>query len=341
MTFRQFIYAVELADAGSFRRAAENLNISHAALVHSIRALEEHYGVRLFDRGRGVKALPTEIGEIFLKCVREIIQSEKKMILDLRLALEPGSGFLNIIFGPYPNIISGREAVSRIISRYPNLQIKMSIRQYKQAMHLILERKADIAIAEQSYQNQYPELEMESLGAHLAGFFCRPDHPLLEKRNLTIEEIVAFPWCSTRLPARIRDYLPPDLHRAGSYDALTFEVVPAIEIEALSGLKSLIKNSDVLGLASLVTLKEELVNGDLALLPFHDVWMVTNYGFISLQNSKATTALEEFKNEIRRVEKKQFLEEQQLAENYLWRCIKKPCAESGQATVTVPRQISI
>ena len=39
----------------SFRSAAEELNVTHAAVSHQIRALEERFGVQLFNRiTRGV-----------------------------------------------------------------------------------------------------------------------------------------------------------------------------------------------------------------------------------------------------------------------------------------------
>jgi DNA-binding transcriptional LysR family regulator len=317
MSMRQLAYAVELAEAGSFRRAAENLNITHTALVHGIRSLEELYGVRLFDRGRGVKAIPTEIGEVFLRRARQILLENSDLEHDILLLKEPGVGSLNLAFGPFPIQISGMSAIGRLLSRYSGLQIKLSIRQYRQVMGMVLDRQADIGIAELGQVSGYTELVTESLGHHLAGFFCRPGHPLLGKKLLTIEDIVKFPWCCTRLPSRIRDYLPSDLRRAGRLDPGTMEIIPAIEIETLAGVMPLIGESDVLFPSALVMLKEELRDGALAILPFHEPWMVTNYGFISLRNRSIPLAVNEFMDELRMIERELFLEERELAGTFL------------------------
>jgi DNA-binding transcriptional LysR family regulator len=314
---KSLAYAVELAEAGSFRRAAEKLNITHAALVHGIRSLEESYGVRLFDRGRGVKAIPTEIGEVFLRRARKILLSQSDLEHDILLLKEPGVGSLHLAIGPFPIHISGMLAIGRLISRYPALQAKLSIRQYKQVMGMVLERQADIGIAELGQSAGYSELVTKSLGHHLAGFFCRSGHPLLRQNHLTIEDLVKFPWCCTRMPSRVSDCLPSDLSRAGRLDPGTRELIPAIEIETMAGVLPLIKESDVLFPSALVMLKEELREGLLAILPFHESWMVTNYGFISLKNRSIPPAVKEFMDEVRRIERELFLEERELVETFL------------------------
>jgi|GEM_PF-1543537 len=316
MSLRRYTFVIELAEAGSFRRAAENLNITHTALVHSIKALEEEYGVRLFDRGRGVKATPTKFGEIFIRHARQLLKGDHDLLFDLRCALDPGAGILNLALGPFPQNISGQAAVSRMIARFPDLQIKVSIRQFKQAVSLILDLKADLALAEQAFENPHPELEVETLPNHLGGFFCRVDHPLLVRKDLNMDDIVGFPWCCTRMPSRIRSFLPPSLGRAGHFDPVTNELVPNIEIESLFGLKTLIQGSDILCPMALVTFREELVNGELALLPFHDSWMATNYRIFSLKNRKVPPAAAAYLEEVRRLEKNQIIEGRKLVKSH-------------------------
>lgn len=319
MSLRQLSYVIQLAQAGSFRRAAENLNITHAALVHSIRSLEEQYGLRLFDRGRGVKAIPTKAGEVFINHARKILLSEEDLNYDIQILREPGMGHLNIVLGPFPIQLSGKAAVSRMMALYPEMRIKLSIRQYEQVKNAVLNRQADIAVAELSNIVGCTELETESLGNHLAGFFCRPGHPLLQQKQLTIDDVLGFPWCCTRMPSRIKEFLPSDLGRAGLYDSQTHELLPAIEIEIMSGLQTLIGDSDVLCAAPLVLLGRELREGSLLVLPFWDNWLVTNYGFITLKNRSKAPAVEKFMDELRGIEKELFVEEQELVDRYFIR----------------------
>src|SRR6266496_4103149 len=57
------------ASAGSLTKAAESLHLTHGAISHQIKALEEDLGVRLVERaGRGIRL--TDEGERFASRVR-------------------------------------------------------------------------------------------------------------------------------------------------------------------------------------------------------------------------------------------------------------------------------
>ena len=59
---------------GSFRLAAERLNVSVSAISHRIHALEEEVGLALFERvGRGMKL--TRSGEVYRDRVLPLIES--------------------------------------------------------------------------------------------------------------------------------------------------------------------------------------------------------------------------------------------------------------------------
>ena len=55
---------------GSFRAAADELNVTHSAISHQVKALEEHLGVPLFSRGSRAVRL-TEEGRILFPILRE------------------------------------------------------------------------------------------------------------------------------------------------------------------------------------------------------------------------------------------------------------------------------
>jgi len=54
----------------SFRRAAEELNVTHSAVSHQIKALEEQLGVPLFERASRRVSL-TEAGEVYYPILRD------------------------------------------------------------------------------------------------------------------------------------------------------------------------------------------------------------------------------------------------------------------------------
>jgi len=54
----------------SFRRAAEELNVTHSAVSHQVKALEEQFGVPLFERASRRVSL-TEAGEVYYPILRD------------------------------------------------------------------------------------------------------------------------------------------------------------------------------------------------------------------------------------------------------------------------------
>ena len=61
-----------VASEGSFTRAAAALHVTQPTLSGQVKALEESFGVRLFDR-RGRKVMPTELGRELLDLTRRLV----------------------------------------------------------------------------------------------------------------------------------------------------------------------------------------------------------------------------------------------------------------------------
>lgn len=64
---------VTIADTGSFSRTASVLSLTHSAISHQIRQLEDHLGVRLLDRHTTGVSL-TKAGSLYLEEVRGALE---------------------------------------------------------------------------------------------------------------------------------------------------------------------------------------------------------------------------------------------------------------------------
>ena len=94
-SIRQLEYAVALADAGHFGRAARACHVTQPALSAQIRALEDDLGVRLFERSRrGATATP--VGRWVVLRARALLEGIDELTEVARGSREPLVGPLRM-----------------------------------------------------------------------------------------------------------------------------------------------------------------------------------------------------------------------------------------------------
>lgn len=94
---RQLRQFVAVAEAASFRKAAQRLNMSQPPLSYAIKRLEEELGTRLLDRNqRHVRLTP--VGEVFLREARRTLAQADHAVQLAQQAERGLSGSLRITF---------------------------------------------------------------------------------------------------------------------------------------------------------------------------------------------------------------------------------------------------
>jgi len=83
MELHQLRYLVAVAETGSFTRASERNHISQPSLSQQIIKLERELDHKLFHR-LGRRAVPTEVGAVFLERARRILAEVDGTLRELR-----------------------------------------------------------------------------------------------------------------------------------------------------------------------------------------------------------------------------------------------------------------
>jgi DNA-binding transcriptional LysR family regulator len=121
---KQLRYVVTAASHGSFRSAAEALQIRQSTLSRAVRQLEDAIGMVVFDRSSGGIS-PTESGRSFLRVAGSILEQLDSLAMSTRMIGRGEAGRLAIGF--YTSLSTGnlRAAVTDHAKRFPRVEIAL------------------------------------------------------------------------------------------------------------------------------------------------------------------------------------------------------------------------
>lgn len=209
MEVRQYRIFKEVAETGSFTKAAANLYITQSAVSHAVRDLEERAGTVLFDRlSKSIRI--TESGRLLLEEVTPILAAcnaldsrigslEKKAPVHLVSSITIAAFYL-------PGILRSFEA------SWPGLPVTVEVVPVAAAVEVLRCGKADFALIEGAVP-QGPFV-CEAFDSYKMHILCAPGYLPVDKM-LSMEE-----FCGERLLLRekgsaIRDTLDSTLYLAG------------------------------------------------------------------------------------------------------------------------------
>jgi len=131
-----------VATHGSFTAAAEKLHVSQPTVSDHVRALEERYQIRLFERN-GRKVILTGLGHALLDVSRELYALENRAEDLLTAARGLLSGELRVA-ADSPYLIM--PLLGEFHRRHPGIELSLSIGNATEVRHKLLARRCDIAV---------------------------------------------------------------------------------------------------------------------------------------------------------------------------------------------------
>lgn len=142
-----------IAKWGSFKKAAEEINISQPSLSFKVSQLEKILNIKIFDRHpRGVRL--THKGEVLLEFVHEIFRQADELSANLDKNPKQPKGTIKV--GVYDSIARylWPEIFVSLRKKYPEIKILLSTGRTKEVFRQLLERQIDISITARTGFNQ-------------------------------------------------------------------------------------------------------------------------------------------------------------------------------------------
>ncbi len=145
MQIDQLVHLLTLEKEKNFGRASQAVHLTQPALTKSIKRLEEHFDVQIFDRlPKGV--YPTPQGELVIEWARSVVSMRKLLFRDLNYLAGLSKGTLTIGAGPYVADAVLGPFVGAFIKEHPEMEVKILNRPWYELEGMLLSHAVDLYI---------------------------------------------------------------------------------------------------------------------------------------------------------------------------------------------------
>lgn len=192
MVDRHLYTFIQVADSGSFLKAAEKLYVSANAVTKQINLLESDLGVRLFTRSAKGLAL-TDAGNLIYHEAEEMIRRANSAIQRARAVASQEPMVVRIgvsLMNPTDIIL---ELWERVASQHPNMRLEVvpfedSAPAFQEVLRTLGEKIDLIACAYQTsyWGDRYRSFHLKDIPLCVS---CAGGHPLTQKSILAIADL--------------------------------------------------------------------------------------------------------------------------------------------------------
>jgi DNA-binding transcriptional LysR family regulator len=256
-----------VTQAGSLSGAAQVLAVSQPALTKSIRRLEQHYGVALFERrARGMMLTP--FGETLLAHAK-LIDAQCRFADAEMQAFGRGEGArLRIGAGPFWSATVLPVAIAQVQRELPKLRVELDVGVNTVVHPHLFAGDLDIVVCALPDGAALPGgIEVHRfLDLHMR-VIASVGHPLMRRRQVSAADLQPYPWALHRHDREMVQKLLQALHADGAEP-------PSIMVESTSVLAVLevLKSGPYLSCIAdaFLHVRADL---DIGVVPYHrDIW---------------------------------------------------------------------
>ena len=193
MKLQQLRYLTEISRRGlNISEAAEALHTSQPGVSKQIRALEEELGIEVFVRHGKRLVSVTEPGKAVIAIAERILAEAANLKRAGEEFANDQIGTLTIAATHTQARYALPKAVAAFKRRYPQVELRIHQGNPTQICDQVAAGEADMGIATEMI-DRYPELASLPVYQWNRCVVVPPEHPLLQKKPLTLEELARFP----------------------------------------------------------------------------------------------------------------------------------------------------
>jgi LysR family nitrogen assimilation transcriptional regulator len=287
MNLKEIRYFVHVARAGSFNRAAGELNIAQPALSRQVRKLEEELGVDLFVRhGRGISL--TNAGSVLLDGAETINQLISRTSERVRAGGENVAGHIAFGVPPAAGLLIAPPAVQAFRKEWPHVSLHVREGISSSLQEWLLDRRIDVAVLHNPPPLDGVDIkpilteQMVLVAPRLRG--ARPPFPGV--KSVQIRDIIDLPLIMPCSPHSNRRLLDQAAVRNGVRLRLVFEV------DSVVLTKAMVKRGQGCTILTLAAVQEEVARGEVYAYPIVRPPLTTTLSIATLREARPSRFIE-------------------------------------------------
>ena len=189
--FRHLETFCRVAGFRSFSKAADDLFLTQPTVSGHILSLEHSLSLRLFDR-TSREARLTKAGKVFLEYALKILSYRKELLNALSEFSQGIRGELSLGASTIPGEYLLPKLMGDFKKEHPHFIIALKIADTKEITQYVLQDNVEFGII--GAKLNHPSLHYEKYEEDEIIVVAPPDHPLVRKKRVNLEELLKEPW---------------------------------------------------------------------------------------------------------------------------------------------------
>ncbi|MCW2473828.1 MULTISPECIES: HTH-type transcriptional regulator CysB [unclassified Symbiopectobacterium] len=227
MKLQQLRYIVEVVNHNlNVSSTAEGLYTSQPGISKQVRMLEDELGIQIFARSGKHLTQVTPAGQEVVRIAREVLSKVDAIKAVAGEHTYPDKGSLYVATTHTQARYALPDVIKGFIDRYPRVSLHMHQGSPTQIAEAVAKGTADFAIATEAL-HLYDDLIMLPCYHWNRAVVVKPDHPLATKKDITIEELAAYPIVTYTFGFTGRSELDTAFNRAGLTPRIVFTATDA------------------------------------------------------------------------------------------------------------------
>ena len=189
MELRELVSFNRVAQLRSVSKAARTLELGQPTVTTHLRKLEDEFGITLFDRIKRPIQLTSE-GTTLLELVIPVVESVDALKTQMDYVERRGS----FVVGAYHDLLMHHlpKTIQTFNTEFPDVRLRLLARPYLHLIQLVKSGEIDLALCAPPPPDE-PSLEFVKLFQYHVVLLTPPNHELLDKHVISLEDIAAWP----------------------------------------------------------------------------------------------------------------------------------------------------